>query len=68
MRKEGANMANEKFLCKPFERKFNDLYFCYCGYEACAPLHSFGPAVRPNYLIHFVMDGKGIFNIESTGL
>lgn len=59
-------MANEKFLYKPFERKFNDLYFCYCGYEACAPLHSFGPAVRPNYLIHFVMDGKGIFNIESS--
>ena len=60
-------MANENlFLYKPIERKFSDLYFCYCGYEACAPLHSFGPAVRPNYLIHFIMDGKGIFTIDNT--
>ena len=60
-------MANEnQFFYKPFERKFSDLYFCYCGYEACAPLHSFGPAVRPNYLIHFVMDGKGTFMVENT--
>ena len=32
-----------------------------CGYEACASSHSYGPAVRSGYLIHYVIDGKGIF-------
>ena len=31
-------------------RNFNDMYLCYCGFEKCTPLHSFGPAIRPNYL------------------
>ncbi len=40
---------------------FSDFYLCYCGYGSCQPLQHFGPAVRPNYLIHFITDGKGIF-------
>ena len=35
------------------------IYFC--GTEPCAPGHAFGPAVRPHYLIHVVLDGKGIY-------
>ena len=45
-------------------RKFSDLYLCFCGYAKCRPLHSFGPAVRPNYILHYVLEGKGKF---STG-
>ncbi len=40
---------------------FSDFYLCYCGYASCEPLQHFGPAVRPNYLIYFVLDGKGTF-------
>ena len=50
-----------KLLVKPAKQRFKDLNFCFCGYEACEPLHSFGPAVRANYLIHFIVSGKGIF-------
>lgn len=50
-----------KLLFKPTKQRFKDLYFCFCGYEVCDPLHSFGPAVRANYLIHFIVSGKGIF-------
>ena len=34
-----------------------------CGCSKTEPLHSFGPAVRPHYLIHFVLSGKGKFTI-----
>ena len=45
-------------------RKFSDLYLCFCGYATCKPRHSFGPAVRPTYVLHYIMQGKGRF---STG-
>lgn len=47
-------------------RNFNDMYLCYCGLEQCAPLHSFGPAIRPNYLLHYVLDGKGYYYVNDT--
>lgn len=46
-------------------RDFKDLYLCYCGLEQCAPLYSFGPAIRPNYLLHFVLDGKGYYYVNN---
>ena len=30
-----------------------------CGWEQCAPLHSFGPFVRNHYLFHYVISGCG---------
>ena len=44
-------------------RKFSDLYLCFCGYARCLPLHSFGPAVRPNYILHYIIKGKGRFTV-----
>lgn len=34
------------------------------GYEECEPGHSFGPAVRKSYMIHYITSGKGIFKCE----
>ena len=31
------------------------------GWEACAPGHQFGPAVRHYYLLHYVLEGEGTF-------
>lgn len=45
------------------ESKFKDLYICSCGYAKCEPLHGYGPAVRPNYLIHYILGGKGIYRV-----
>ena len=35
------------------------------GEEHCAPGHSFGPAVRHYFLLHYIMDGEGTFYREN---
>ncbi len=37
---------------------FNPVQF---GYEDCEPSHSYGPAVRDHWLLHYIVAGKGIF-------
>ena len=34
------------------------------GYESCEKSHGFGPATRTYWLFHFVVSGKGIFQIN----
>lgn len=44
--------------------RFLSIYFC--GREDCSPGHSYGPAVRPHYLLHIVTNGKGYFTRNNT--
>lgn len=37
------------------------LYNTSCGCSKTEPLHSFGPAVKPFFLIHYILSGKGKF-------
>ncbi len=39
----------------------NPITLFYCGHEKCNPDHSFGPAIRPHYLIHYILKGKGVY-------
>lgn len=32
-----------------------------CGYENCAPGHSYGPVMRNGYLIHYILSGFGLY-------
>ena len=43
------------------ESRAGGLSVCYSGREACTPGHSFGPAVRDHYIIHYILRGKGTF-------
>lgn len=36
-----------------------DLFLAYCGWQACPPLHSYGPADKETCVIHVVKSGKG---------
>lgn len=44
--------------------RVGSLYVNCCGCSQTAPLHSFGPASKPHYLIHYVLSGKGIFRFH----
>lgn len=45
------------------DSKFKDLMLCFCGYAQCSSRHYFGPAARPNYLIHYILSGKGVYQV-----
>ncbi len=49
------------FVLELSESKFRELYVCFCGYARCEPLHSYGPAMRSHYLLHYIVDGKGTY-------
>lgn len=45
--------------------KIGSLYVTCCGCSQTAALHSFGPASKPHYLIHYVLSGKGVFRFHN---
>ncbi|MFP7174489.1 AraC family transcriptional regulator [Priestia filamentosa] len=51
------------YVLKIPDKKFQDFHLLFCGYAVCEPLHHFGPAVRPNYIIHVVLSGKGYYYV-----
>lgn len=53
----------DSYVLQLLEPKFKEFHLCFCGYADCAPLHSYGPASRPNYIIHYILKGKGIYQV-----
>jgi AraC-like DNA-binding protein len=41
-----------------------DLIVYQCGMQKCKPSHSYGPAVRDHFLIHFILEGQGTFYVD----
>ncbi|MGE5613279.1 MAG: AraC family ligand binding domain-containing protein, partial [Bacillota bacterium] len=41
-----------------------DLNMYQCGTQECKPGHSYGPAVRDHFLIHYIHSGKGKFCVN----
>lgn len=43
-----------------------ELTVYYCGREQCKPGHSYGPASRPQYLIHIIINGRGRYHVAGN--
>lgn len=56
--------ANFRLLCSPVEN--TELSLTVCGIERCLPSHSYGPCMRDDYHLHFVLSGKGVLKIEDN--
>ena len=56
----------DSYILQLLKPKFKDFHLCFCGFAECKPLHSYGPAARPNYILHYVMKGKGIYQVGET--
>ena len=37
-----------------------------CGVQRCAAGHSWGPAIRDHYLIHYIVSGCGVFSVKGN--
>ena len=51
----------DSYVLQLLKPKFKDFYLCFCGFAECEPLHSYGPAARPNYILHYVVFQFGTF-------
>ena len=45
------------------EKSAVNLSLCYCGIEECDPDHYYGPQIRTEYLLHYIMSGKGTYTV-----
>lgn len=46
-----------------FGEKKGSLFVNCCGISRTEPFHSFGPAIKPHFVVHFVLSGKGKFSM-----
>lgn len=56
--------SKSKYL-EPQKKQSVDLFLCYCGSENCTPGYSYGPGVRSQYLIHYIIDGEGSYTVNN---
>ena len=54
-------MKGERYSFKDTLKENTGLSVYSTGYEKCDANHSWGPAVRDHYLIHYVSSGSGVF-------
>lgn len=50
-----------------FEKNFfDDFYLVNIGHQECAPSHHFGPSIRGDYILHFIVKGSGSFDVDGV--
>lgn len=57
-------MEQALFFKKEEHYLSSQLYFDFCGFSKTFPFHSFGPAIREEFILHIVIDGKGTYYVK----
>lgn len=60
-----TNSTNYKCL-EYLKKNSVELYLAYCGNETCEAGHTYGPAARREYLLHYIISGKGSFTVNEN--
>jgi len=45
-------------------KKAGSIYLNCCGISKTEPLHCFGPAQKPHFVIHYIISGRGLFRMK----
>ena len=48
-----------------YKTSSKELYLVSCGWEKCGATHSYGPAVRNYYMLHFILKGQGHYYLNN---
>lgn len=66
--KKGAAIMADSFKSnfKPAEKKMVSLSVYNVGFQKCTPGYQWGPGVRDHFLIHYVVSGKGFYQVNDT--
>lgn len=48
-----------------YKTSSKDLYLVSCGWEKCGATHSYGPAIRNYYMLHFILKGQGHYYLNN---
>lgn len=61
-------LQNSDLFLNAVEKDSLDLAFQSSGIDQCVCGNIFGPRIRRYYLIHFVLDGFGVLQIEEKNI
>lgn len=59
-------MSNYKNSYKVKEKELVSLSVYNVGFQKCDPLYQWGPGVRDHYLIHYIISGKGSYQVNGN--
>ncbi|WP_319560440.1 AraC family transcriptional regulator [Marispirochaeta sp.] len=63
-RKPAKYTNSARYRClEHLHKQSVELYLSYCGLEECDSDHSYGPTERSEFLLHYIIEGEGLYTV-----